>query len=122
MVMKKENFVKVTPKEGNPVVVPASNAEWHKKQGSKVEEATDDDIAVFFPNTEKPVSENVKKAEALEAELKTKTAENTGLEVALATEKESHAKAVAEIAALTAELEALKAEKTASEAGKPEKK
>lgn len=102
--MKKEEFIKVTPKSGNPVVVPASNAEYHEKQGSKVEEATDEDVAVFFPATkneelkvESVKTKNEKEKEALETELQTLISQKENLE----REKE----------ALFAELEQAKAEK-----------
>lgn len=100
--MEKEKFIKVTVKNGKPVVVPATNTAYYKKMGAKVETPTADEVSSFFPSNKLKKETNTEKVkiEVLETELQTTINQKENLEL--------------EVKALKAELQTLKGEKEAS--------
>ena len=95
--MKKEDFIKVTPKGSKEShIIPASNKAFYQSQDAKVEELTDDDfiehMGVKKPTVILPVEQTQKykalevkletlgkNIEALKKEIEKKTNENTSL-------------------------------------------
>lgn len=56
--MNLKRFIKVTPRDGEKfVVLLATNREFYLAQGAKVEQPTEDEVLVFFPQLKKSTEE-----------------------------------------------------------------
>jgi hypothetical protein len=65
--MNTEKYIKVTPKDlKESFVVTAVNADFHKSQGAKVEQATEEEILSYFP--EEKATEATKELESIPVE------------------------------------------------------
>ncbi|GHT33571.1 hypothetical protein FACS189434_08010 [Bacteroidia bacterium] len=101
--MANEKYIKVTPKDGKPVIILAANRAFYAKQkDTKIEIPTQEEINAAFPY-EKKNAESNKGIENIKKQLETVTAE-------LADEKTAHAETQKQLETVTAELEKAKKE------------
>jgi hypothetical protein len=59
-----KNYIKVTEKDKNPVVVLVANKAFYEKRGAKIEEPNQKEIEAFFPEERKGKTTETKQATA----------------------------------------------------------
>lgn len=106
--MNLKKYIKVTPTDGGaPRVMLASNTDFYKAQGCKIEQPTEEEVYANFPELRKaPADAGEQHGGNNAADL---TAENEKLVAEVAAVKEENEKLTAEVAKLTAERDKLKA-------------